>query len=66
MELVLKGVVIAIDHFILERSLEETIKTFSEIAGRVFKRRIFFHIPLISRIVEIALSYFADGLYLPR
>ncbi|KAF1965189.1 FabD/lysophospholipase-like protein [Bimuria novae-zelandiae CBS 107.79] len=57
------GVIIAIDHFILGRPLEESIQTFSEMAGRVFKRRVSFHIPLISRMVEIALSYFTDGLY---
>lgn len=34
--------------------------------GRVFKRRVSFHIPLISRIVEIMLSYFTDGLYPAR
>ncbi|PVH90608.1 FabD/lysophospholipase-like protein [Periconia macrospinosa] len=57
------GVIIAIDHFILGRPLEESIKTFSEMAGRVFKRRVSPRIPLISRMVEIVLSYFTDGLY---
>lgn len=66
MELILKGVIIAIDHFVLGRPLEESIQTFSEMAGRVFKRRVSFHIPLISRIVEMALSYFTDGLYPAR
>ncbi|KAF1974496.1 FabD/lysophospholipase-like protein, partial [Bimuria novae-zelandiae CBS 107.79] len=60
------GVIIAIDHFILGRPLEESIQTFSGMAGRVFKRRFSFHIPPISRIVEIALSYFTDGLYPAR
>lgn len=66
MELILKGVIIAINHFILGQPLEESIQMFLEMAGQVFKRRVSSHIPLISRMVEITLSYFTNGLYPAR
>ena len=43
--------------------MEESIKTFSEMTKRVFKRRVSSSIPLVSRAVEIILSYITDGLY---
>jgi hypothetical protein len=55
--------VIAIDHYIKGRPLEESIQMFPEIAERVFKRRKAFNIPFISRAFELIVSYFTDGLY---
>ena len=39
---------------------------FPEMAERVFQRRNAFNIPFFSRAFELAMSYFADGLYLAR
>ena len=39
---------------------------FPEMAERVFQRRNAFNIPFFSRAFELAMSYFADGLYSAR
>ena len=55
--------IIAIDHFMFGRPVEESIAMFSSMAGRIFERRMSRRFPLVSRIGELALSYLTDGLY---
>lgn len=47
----------------LGRPLQESIKTFSAMAGQVFKKRLPSSIPLLSHAAESLVSYFTDGLY---
>ena len=37
--------------------------TFSEMASRVFKKRMSSSIPLLSRLADFVVSYFTDGMY---
>jgi hypothetical protein len=39
------------------------MKTFSDMAGRVFRKRMSPSIPLLSRVANIIVSYFTDGMY---
>lgn len=57
------GAIIAVEHFILGRPLDESLQSFSEMTRRVFKRRFSSSFPFISRLAEYALSYLTDGLY---
>ncbi|KAF1357985.1 FabD/lysophospholipase-like protein [Lizonia empirigonia] len=59
------GVIIAIEHFILGRPLQESMTTFSEMASRVFKKRASssIPIPLLSRVADFVVSYLTDGIY---
>lgn len=44
-------------------SIDDSTETFEKLAKLAFKRRKVLHIPLLSRVQELLLSYFADGLY---
>jgi hypothetical protein len=39
------------------------MKTFSEMAGRVFKKRMSSSTPLLSRMANVIVSCFTDGMY---
>ena len=54
---------IAVDHCINGRPLSESIERFPELMERSFKRRTSLHVPLLSRVCQFAISYWADGLY---
>ncbi|KAF2113714.1 hypothetical protein BDV96DRAFT_601192 [Lophiotrema nucula] len=57
------GAIIATEHFILGRPLDESIRTFSDMVTQVFKPRKSSSIPVLSQIVRTILAYFTDGLY---
>jgi hypothetical protein len=59
----LQGAIIAIDHFMNGRSLNESIDMFPGIMERAFKRRASLHLPFVSKGIRLVASYFADGLY---
>ena len=44
-------------------SINNLTKTFEKLAKLTFKRRKVLDIPFLSRIQEVLISYFADGLY---
>ena len=44
-------------------SIDDSTEAFEKLAKRAFKRRRVLGIPFFSRIQEVLLSYFADGLY---
>lgn len=44
-------------------SIDDSTEAFEKLAKRAFKRRKVLGIPFFSRIQEVLLSYFADGLY---
>lgn len=44
-------------------SIDDSTGTFEKLAKLAFKRRKVLDIPLLSRVQELLLSYFADGLY---
>lgn len=58
----LKGAVIAIDHFILGRPLDESAKMFSDMVKEIFKPRAS-SIPVVSHVFRAIVAYFTDGLY---
>jgi hypothetical protein len=55
--------IIAIEHFIMGRPLQESTKTLSDMAGRILKKRVSSSIPLLSRVAVVVLC-FTDGMYL--
>jgi hypothetical protein len=57
------GAIIAIDVFINGRSLDESIQMFPKIMERAFQQRGPMQVPLLSKGVRLARSYWADGLY---
>jgi hypothetical protein len=44
-------------------SIEKSSETFERLAKLAFKRRKVWNIPFFSRILELLVSYFTDGLY---
>ena len=43
--------------------MPESIKTFAEMAGRVFRKRMSSSIPQLSRVANVLVSCLADGMY---
>jgi hypothetical protein len=47
-------------------SIEKSSEMFKKLAQLAFKRRKVLNIPLFSRVLELVVSYFTNGLYLAK
>jgi hypothetical protein len=52
--------------FINGWSIDHSTESFEKLAKLAFQRRKVFNLPFLPRILELLISYFADGLYPPE
>jgi len=60
------GGLIILTIFINGWSVDESAETFEKLAKLAFKRRKVLNIPFVSSLLELLISYFANGLYPPE
>lgn len=61
--LTMSGALIILVMFHNGWSIDDSAETFEKLATSAFKRRKVLDVPFLSRIQEIIISYFTDGLY---